>query len=41
MEKKKPRGMAPEEPVAYRKVLRKVMMATVMPGKKQATRQHT
>lgn len=41
MEKKKPRGMAPDEPVAQRKRLRKVMTATVMPGKKQATRQHT
>lgn len=41
MEKKNPRGMAPEEPVPHRNMLRKVITATVTPGKKQATRQHT
>jgi hypothetical protein len=41
MEKKKPRGMAPDEPVAHRNKLRHVITATVTPGKKQATRQHT
>ena len=40
-EKKKARGMAPLDPVAHRKRLRKVRAATVTPGKKQATRQHT
>lgn len=41
MEKKKPSGMAPEERVAHRKMLTKVITVTVTPGKKQATRQHT
>ena len=41
MEKKKPRGMAPLEPVPHRNMLRQVITATVTPGKKQATRQHT
>ena len=41
MEKKKPSGMAPDERVAHRKMLTKVITDTVTPGKKQATRQHT
>jgi len=40
-EKKKPKGMEPDEPVAWRTRFIRDMTVTVTPGKKHAVRQHT